>query len=133
MKLTHFVDGTPLEQEVQRIVNNNIEDYDKEETKKFFEDLAQHGCGSGMIGDLIYYRDTVAFYERHQEEIDQMVDEMSKETGQQPIDMFNQHMIDRDDPLFRGDINKNILKDILAWFAFEEVARNLAIEAGYEI
>jgi hypothetical protein len=120
---------TKLEKAVETIINDHIEDMDEEETQNWFEDLAQHGCSSGMVRDLIHYTDTVAFYEEHQDEIDQMVADSSRDLGLQPIDMFNQNLVERDDPLFRGDINKNVL----AWFAFEETARNLANEAGYDI
>lgn len=36
----------------------------------FFRDLQQYGCISGMVGRLIYYWDTAAFFERHYDEIE---------------------------------------------------------------
>ena len=83
-------------------------------------DLLQYGCQSGMVGSLVYYSDTVAFYDRHREEIDAMLAEMVDDTGLQPADLFGEKW-DKSDPLARGDLNRNLL----AWFGFEETARRI--------
>lgn len=38
----------------------------------FFNDLLSHGCKSGMIGFLIYYTQTHAFYDKHYDEIEDL-------------------------------------------------------------
>jgi hypothetical protein len=35
----------------------------------WIDDLAAHGCESGMVGSLVYYTDTAAVYDRHEDEI----------------------------------------------------------------
>lgn len=115
------VANTPLEQGVQDIIN------DSEDVKSFLSDLFEHGCVSGMVSELIYYEDTVAFYEKHQQEILSLVTDYCNETGITPNQLSKQW--DDEDIFVMEDTNKNIL----AWFAFESVARDLAERDGIEI
>jgi hypothetical protein len=77
-----------------------------ENTINFFENLLQHGCISGMVPSLVYYRDTEAFFDTHYEEIILLKTEYEEATGQ-PMKIPHQ------------------LKNHLAWFGFEETARRL--------
>ena len=83
------------------------------------EDLLQHGCQSGMVSDLIYYSDTVAFYKEHRREIDRLVRDLVEETGCTINQLFKGW--DSSDPLANDTQNQNLL----AWFGFEETARRL--------
>lgn len=65
----------------------------------FFKDLLQYGCVSGMVGILVYYADTYAFFNRYYDEIEELRQEY--------------------DLIIPVDCN---LKNYLAWFAFEIVA-----------
>ncbi len=78
-----------------------------DDPRNFFEDLAQHGCISGMISSLIYYSDTHKFYDTHYEEIEDVRKELNI-------------TIDPD----------NDLKNHLAWMAFEYKANILVQELG---
>jgi hypothetical protein len=75
----------------------------------FFADLLNHGCQSGMIGSLIYYNDTRAFYDKHYEEIEELRYELE--------DAFGEYLKPQGD-----------LKNWYAWMAFEETARTVADE-----
>jgi len=75
--------------------------------KSFFTDLFTHGCQSGMIGSLIYYHDTHAFYNKHYDEIEVLRYELEEVFGE-PLRV-------------QGD-----LKNWFAWMAFEETARAIA-------
>lgn len=33
-----------------------------------YGDFEKHGCVSGMVGELVYYNDALAFYERKEKE-----------------------------------------------------------------
>lgn len=79
--------------------------------KEFFSNLFQHGCISGMVTSLIYYKDTHAFFLRHYQEIEEIRQNLSQEDN---LLMDTQ-----------GD-----LMNYLSWFAFEETARKLAVEVG---
>ncbi len=43
-----------------------------ESPKSFFDDLASHGCISGMIGELVYYHDTHQFFNTFYNEIEKI-------------------------------------------------------------
>jgi hypothetical protein len=87
---------------------------DYEDPKAFFQGLLQYGCVSGMVGKLIYYKDTHAFYDKHYAEIEELREEYEESTGESlPI--------------------KNDLKNFLAWFAFEQVAYQLLSEIKPEL
>lgn len=81
---------------------------DREQVKDFFDDLFRCGCISGVIGGLIYYRDTHAFFDRYYDEIEELREEYEDALGE-PIRI-------------KGD-----LKNHLAWFAFEETAYQMAM------
>jgi len=62
-----------------------------------------------MVGKLIYYKDTHAFYDKYYAEIEVLREEYEELIGE-PLNI------------------KNDLKNFLAWFAFEQVAYQLANE-----
>lgn len=75
----------------------------------FFTALLAHGCQSGMIGSLVYFHDTHAFYDKHYEEIEELRYELEHAFGESLKP--------------QGD-----LKNWYAWMAFEETARLIADE-----
>lgn len=85
------------------------------------DDLAQNGCQSGMVSELIYYNDTVAFFRRHKKEINDLLRECLDSCGCTVDELFGNHW-DSSDPLAEDTQNQNLL----AWFAFEEMAQRLA-------
>ena len=102
---------------LKKDVSDYILDHYKtdDEIKTFFRDLNEHGCQSGMIGSLVYYADTHAFYDKFYDEIEEMRNDYKDETGESlPID-------------------ESDLKNWLAWFAFERMADRIASEVGLEI
>ena len=60
------IEGT-IKYEVIEWVESMSEDYDNMED--IFNDLLTGGCESGMVTNLIYYDDTLAFYNKHEHEI----------------------------------------------------------------
>jgi len=78
----------------------------EQDLERFFDDLFRCGCVSGLIGSLIYYRDTHAFFDRHYDEIEELREEYEDSVGE-PLRL-------------RGD-----LKNGLAWFGFEWTAQQL--------
>ena len=92
--MTEQTDLTPLQEEVR----DEIEYYVEEgyTLKDFIEDLSEHGCISGMVTSLIYYDDTVKFYDKHQIEIDNMLTELCNDTGCSPAELFGNKWDDSD-------------------------------------
>ena len=91
--------------DVAHVALEQINNYS--EPMSWFKDLLQHGCIGGMIPSLIYYADTHEFFDRHYDEIEQLRKEYEDSTGL-PLQI-------------QAD-----LKNFLAWFAFEEVAFQIA-------
>ena len=116
---------TALERNVARWINARANEYNNG-IEGVMSDLA-HGCSSGIVGHLIYYKDTLAFYRKHHKEIDAMLAETCNDTGCTPAELFGDKW-DNTDPLARDTQNRNLL----AWFGFEETARNLANDAGLD-
>jgi len=86
-------------------------------------DTAEHGCSGGTIGELIYYADTSAFYEKYKEEIWQRLSDMADDLGCDSI----LHLI----VTFNGakEVGSHLqLKNLLAWWAAEEVCRGICMD-----
>lgn len=114
---------TELDKVVIKIINDKIEGNHSEKYPYDFEAFdndMQNGCVTGFIGELIYYTDTVAFFEKHKEEINELLTEQLDNTDLSIDELFGDKW-DNSDPLLMEDQNKNLL----AWFAFEETACQL--------
>ena len=109
-----------LQEHVSDWINETAADSYDGDREAVVEDLMYGGCQSGMVGHLIYYCDTIEFYDEHQSEIDALLAELIDSTGMQPAELFGDSW-DDSDPLARDRMNKNLL----AWFGFEETARNI--------
>ena len=126
-KLKPQADETPLQRSVRIWLNNQGADYD-DGWQGALKDLLHGGCQSGIVGHLIYYTDTVKFYKKHQFEIDALLKESFDSIGvSSPQELFGDKW-DKDDPLARENLNQNLL----AWFGFEETARNIGMANGYD-
>ena len=75
-----------------------------------------------MVSDLIYYTDTTAFYQEHRQEIQALITELSEAVGR-PVNGLLRGW-DKSDPFANETTNQNLL----AWFGFEETARQLGGE-----
>lgn len=81
--------------------------------KSWFNDLLSHGCICGMISSLIYYQDTASFFDKYYEDIIWLKTEYEESIGE-PMEIPHQ------------------IKNHLAWFAFEETARQIADELSLD-
>jgi len=102
--------GISIEKEVALEALDNY----PEELEVCFSNILNYGCITGIVGSLIYYTDTHAFFDTHYDQIEELRCEYEENTGM-PINI-------------KGD-----LKNDLAWFAFEHVAYTMANELGLEI
>ena len=108
-----------LKLEVIKYILENYETDDQ--IKTFSEDLENHGCSSGMIDILVYYEDTNNFFDKYEDEIEELLEEFRENCGykSRPEAIMN----------LNGnaeDISQE--KNLLAWFGFEETARQLQEE-----
>jgi len=93
-----------------------LDNYTNDELK----DIVAHGCISGCAGTLIYYKDTVSFYENYENEIWGMLNNDMEEQGYNSVFEllvnFNHTW-----QVKCGDTFKNFL----AWYAAEKVAKEI--------
>ena len=108
-----------LEKEVTQYVISSWEDYD--DKKDIITEVLHNGCESGIVSYLIYYSDTVRFYERHKAEINELLYNTMEDCGIHELKQLFGRRFDEGDPLCLYSKNKNLL----AWFGFEETLRNI--------
>lgn len=83
--------------------------YDTED----LENIAEHGCISGCASGLIYYSDTVAFYDLFCDELHEKLGEWIKETGDVP--RFITEQLDY----------ATGFKNAMVWFVAEQYANEI--------
>lgn len=71
---------TSLERNVARWANAQAANYDGG-LQAVFNDLFYGGCAYGMVGHLIYYKDTLAFYRTHRAAIETLLKDMMSDMG----------------------------------------------------
>ena len=96
-------------------------------------DVANHGADGGFAG-FTYYSDTCAFYARHQSRIAALVEEMAYEMGESPTHLVAGFRCLNGD-YSEAEVGRTLygpkkghdtqIANALAWFALEEVARNV--------
>jgi hypothetical protein len=102
------------------------------------QDVCNHGADTGWHG-FTYHSETCAFFAANQAEIVSLVKEMADDLGETPMDMvasfqcLKDYAGDREimDEIGRAIYGKPTDDDVtvpnaLAWFALEEVARQIA-------
>ena len=113
--------GNKLFKNVCSYVIDEWSDYT--DKKNIFLDVLKHGCQSGIVSQLIYYSDTIRFYNRYKNEINALLYELMDGTGlYAPSELFGDKW-DKEDPLAQNTFNQNLL----AWFGFEETLREVAM------
>ena len=94
-----------------------------EKEKRFLvSDVATHGCSGGTISELIYYEDTVKFYNDHEDEIWDELSNMAEDLNQSIPFMISN---------FRGCKyvdNAKTFKNLLAWWICEHIAQRISNE-----
>ena len=96
----------------------------QEQLENRLDDILQHGCVSGTVGSLIYYSDTIKFYKEYKEDINELLYNTMEDTGLYSMSELFGDKFDKEDPLCIEQMNQNLL----AWFGYEEVARQLMYE-----
>ena len=62
--------------EVVDIILDQIEEYD--DPQDYFQDVLHYGCVSGVVPALITYKDTEEFFNKHVDEILELLNEVRK-------------------------------------------------------
>lgn len=112
-----------LLESVTEYILDKFDEYN--DPKTIVTETLEHGCVSGIVGSLIYYSDTTAFYDKNKEKINELLYDVMEECGIYDLKRLFGHgdvKWDEEDPLALDYYNKNIL----AWFGFEECMRRFA-------
>ena len=109
--LENTMEGT-LKHEVVEIIMDQVDGLENEEIFPAVKEIVTYGCQSGIVSALITYKDTEAFFDKHVDEIFELIE-----------DAKYMDLIDiKDFELSRNN---------LAWFAFETIAREIYQELEY--
>lgn len=103
---------TKLEKRVLSIVNQ------EDDPMSFINDVLYGGCQSGVVGELIYYTDTIKWFKLYRHEIEDQLRYMKENLDTSVQDLVGW---DDSDPLARETSNQNLL----AWFSFETVCSEI--------
>ena len=109
--LENTMEGT-LKHEVVEIILDQVDGLENEEILSAVEEIVTYGCQSGIVSALITYSDTELFFDKHANEIFELVEDAKQEGI---IDMNN----------------FTLSKNNLAWFAFETIAQEIYNEMEY--
>ena len=106
-----------LKNEVMEILEGMAVDSSLEEV---VEEVLEYGCVTGIVGSLIYYYQTEAFFNRHKDAINDLAHELSEDIYGNPFEIYH-------------NLNGGCSKNNMAWFGFEEVTRIIASELEMDI
>lgn len=106
------------------VIDYILDKWDEYNDKRnIFLDVLKYGCQSGAVGHLVYYNQTTAYYQKHKNEINELLYDTMNECGIYSLsELFDGW--DEEDPLVIDCYNQNLL----AWFGFEETMHNFARE-----
>lgn len=68
-----------LQQYVKDYVLDRWDDYD--DKRLIFQEVLEHGCQSRIVSSLIYYSDTLKFFDTYREEIKVLLKDIMDEVG----------------------------------------------------
>jgi hypothetical protein len=95
---------TRLQEEVRDIIK--LHTTGKSDQDRWMQELARHGCASGLVNNLIHYQQTERFFHEHEDEI---------------LELAARYEF-RPDVVELGMLQ---FKNTMAWFAFEVTAEDL--------
>ena len=114
-----------MTEEIKKPVDETVAEFllrGEKEERFLISDVATHGCSGGTISELIYYDDTVKFYNKHEAEIWDELNNTAENLGETIPFMISN---------FRGckDIwSATTFKNLLAWWICEHIARRISDE-----
>jgi hypothetical protein len=65
--------GSDLRGVVAESVLNNVDDHSNEDIMTFLRDVSQYGCISGCVSGMIYYYETVEFFDNHHSHLEDLL------------------------------------------------------------
>jgi len=113
--------SNPIEEKYERLEKNTLENEvlsdaldmgeSYEEQYAYIKDVVTHGCAFGACPSLTYYEDTHKFYNKHAEEIDEIVHKLGINVSESMQELGQHHA-----------------HNFLAWLGYEHAAQKLLEE-----
>ena len=107
-----------LRNEVRAILESMVDE--DTSLEKVIENVLTYGCVSGYVTELIYYSQTVPFFDRHKDAINALAHELSNEIYGNPFELYK-------------NLQYECSKNTMAWFGFEEMAREIGYLEDFDI
>ncbi len=102
-----------------KAVINDLLETPAADLENHLKDILKYGCINGTVSSMIYYADTLKFFEDHKNEIEKLL----LENDLQPADLKD---FDKEDPFVLETHNQNLM----SWYAYEEVTYSVACYFG---
>lgn len=107
---------------IDDVMDSDISGYNgdtfDEKLKSRLEEITEHGCQSGTVSSLIYYTDTVKFFDNFNDEIYDMVEDVFG--AESTLEMLQRHC-----ELIDIIMGADTVKNYLAWMAYEVTCSNI--------
>lgn len=103
-------------------MDNLIADVKERVEPEEYRDVLYGGCVSGTVGSLCYYRDTVAFHDKHEDAIWDLIHTEMQSMGE--TDNMMQFIASWNGSDNVGSMDQ--FKNLLCWFAVETIVRQLS-------
>jgi hypothetical protein len=107
---------------VNDVIDILLSEGDDEAILSQMKHVCEYGCITGNVSQLIYYSDTIRWYEEHKNEINELLSDVCYGEGLPMWELFRN--FDKQDMLVLDTNNQNLL----AWFSFEEINNKLLDE-----
>lgn len=104
---------------------NRLQEFLQGQEQSTIEDIAKHGIESGAIGDLIYTKDIINFFDKYYSEIEAVILEYAEDlTHGQFYDLIDTELME----LLNSELNTSFTTGDEMLDMLLEEARNLAME-----
>ena len=120
-----------LEQHVIDWINDGVSEGTYDNPKSAVLELMEYGCKNGL-GNLIRTSEQREFLDKYRAHIEVIIEELIDSTGESEF-LIRGGEYDRSAQKFvANDFSFDGMHERFAWIGFEETARQLMIECGYE-
>lgn len=103
---------------LEKVVAKDAMDKDYDDPFEYVREVVQHGCESGIVGQLVYYNQASAFYRQHESDIWDILEADRENTGADNILTMLAGM------RWAGNVGtSDQLENYLAWYGYETAAR----------
>ena len=125
-------EANPLEAHVIEWINENVSEGTYDNPKDTVSALMNHGCKSGFVTHLINTSDQRQFCDDYQEHIEVIIEDLIDNVGEAEHIIRGGEWNHQTQKFSHDDFSFDNMRERFAFIGFEETARNLIIECGYE-